>query len=342
MIIMKSKGKSILQTVIMIALGVILVWFAYAQVSDQKEKIIAAFANANYVWVGVSAFIAVLSHLVRAYRWNYLLKPLGYKMSFVNASGAVFIGYFANYAPILRLGEVWRCTVADRYAKVPFQVGFGTVVTERIVDTLILLVVFVLTLLFQFSELIGLSNKYIFGPMTTKLGAMSTVKLAIIGILLAGFVIALFVLRKKIAGKLHGKFGNFIKGFVDGLSSIRKMKNFWSFVFLSFLIWSMYFYSLYFCLKALPETSTLGHVECLTMIFFGTFGVVFAPGGLGAYQIIITSILLFYGVDTGAAGAFPWLIWTAQLIVITIAGLLSFVLLPLINKKTDVVPQQNI
>jgi uncharacterized protein (TIRG00374 family) len=336
---MKSKTKSILQTVIMIGLGVLLVWFAYSQMSGQKEKIIAAFSNANYTWVIVAAFITILSHLVRAYRWNYLLAPLGYRISFVNASGAVFIGYFANYAPILRLGEVWRCTVTDRYAKVPFQVGFGTVVTERIVDTLILLVLFVLTLLFQFSELAGLTNKYIAGPLMTRLEAMSAIKLAFIGFLFAAAVISLFVFRKKIASRLHGKFGNFIKGFIDGLSSISRMKNFWSFVFLSFLIWALYFYSLYFCLKALPETSTLGHLECLTMIFFGTFGYAFAPGGLGAYQIIITSILLFYGIDTGAAGAFPWLIWTAQLILIAIAGLLSFVLLPLINRKTDVVTQ---
>jgi glycosyltransferase 2 family protein len=336
---MKPKAKSILQTVIMIGLGVLLVWFAYSQVADQKEKIILAFTNANYFWVAVSAFIAVLSHFIRAYRWNYLLEPLGYKMSFANASGAVFIGYFANYAPILRLGEVWRCTVADRYAKVPFQVGFGTVVTERIVDTLILLIVFVLTLLFQFSELIGLSNKWIFGPMSEKFHNMSVMKLSVIATLLGSFVLALFLLRKKIMAKLHGKFGNFIKGFIDGLSSVKRIKNLGAFVFLSLLIWTMYFYSLYFCMKALPETGSIGHVECLTLIFFGTFGVVFAPGGLGAYQIIITSILLYYGIEKAAAGAFPWLIWTAQLIVVTIAGLLSFVLLPLINKKKDVVPQ---
>jgi glycosyltransferase 2 family protein len=336
---MKPKAKSILQSGIMIALGVILVWFAYSQVADQKDKIIVAFTNANYFWVAVSSLIIVLSHFTRAYRWNYLLKPLGYKISFANASAAVFIGYFANYAPILRLGEVWRCTVTDRYAKVPFQVGFGTVVTERIVDTLILLVIFLLTLLFQFSELIGLSNYYVFDPLTKKVHEMSGLKLGIIVTILAAGLIALFALRKKIAGKLRGKFGNFINGFLQGLSSIRKMKNFGGFVFWSFAIWAMYFYSLYFCLKALPETAGIGHLECLTITFFGTFGVVFAPGGLGAYQIIVTNLLLFYSVDKAAAGAFPWLIWTAQLIVISLAGLLSFVLLPLLNKKKDVVPQ---
>jgi uncharacterized protein (TIRG00374 family) len=336
---MKPKAKSIIQSGIMIALGVILVWFAYSQVADQKDKIINAFTNANYFWVAVSCFIAILSHLVRAYRWNYLLEPLGYKISFANASGAVFIGYFANYAPIMRLGEVWRCTITDRYSKVPFQVGFGTVITERIVDTIILLVIFLLTLLFQFSQLIGLSNYYVFDPMTKKIHEMSGLKLGIIITIILSGVIALYILRKKIAGKLKGKFGNFITGFLQGLSSIRKMKNIGGFIFWSFLIWTMYFYSLYFCLRALPGTAGIGHLECLTITFFGTFGVVFAPGGLGAYHIIVTNLLLFYSVDKAEAAAFPWLIWTAQLVVISLAGLLSFVLLPLINKKKDVVPQ---
>jgi uncharacterized protein (TIRG00374 family) len=336
---MKTKAKSIIQTLVLTALGVVFVWFAYGQIEKNKTEIISAFTNANYFWVFICAFIAFLSHVVRAFRWKYLLEPLGYKISFFNAFAAVFIGYFGNYAPVMRLGEVYRATIVGRYEKIPFQTGFGTIITERLVDTLLLFGIFGLTLLFQFSELIGLSNQYIFDPMSEKYGNMSTSKVVIFGIIIGGCITAFFLLRKKIASKLQGKFGNFIKGFFEGLLSIRKMKNFWAFAFFSVLIWAMYFYSTYFCMNALPETKDIGHKECLTIMLFGTLGVVFSPGGLGAYHLIVAGILTFYGINDAPSVAIPWLIWTASFVMITFFGLLSLILLPIINKNKNVVQQ---
>ncbi|MBK7666778.1 MAG: flippase-like domain-containing protein [Sphingobacteriaceae bacterium] len=143
---MKTKAKSIIQTLVLTALGVVFVWFAYGQIEKNKTEIISAFTNANYFWVFICASIAFLSHVVRAFRWKYLLEPLGYKISFFNAFAAVFIGYFGNYAPVMRLGEVYRATIVDRYEKIPFQTGFGTIITERLVDTLLLFGIFGLTL----------------------------------------------------------------------------------------------------------------------------------------------------------------------------------------------------
>ncbi|MBP7809584.1 MAG: flippase-like domain-containing protein [Bacteroidia bacterium] len=336
---MKPKTKSIIQFVVLTGLAVLFVWFAYSQVKDKKTEILSAFANANYFWVFICAFIGFLSHIVRAYRWNYLLEPLGYKISFWNACAAVFVGYFGNYAPIPRMGEITRCTILDRYEKIPFQVGFGTVITERIVDTILLLIIFGLTLLFQFTELVGLSDEYIFGPMGRSFASMSHIKIIILGIVAFGSLLGFVLYRKKIAGKLKGKFGNLIKGFLEGLLSVRKIKNFWAFSFLSALIWAMYFYSSYFCLKALPETQDVGHKACLTIMLFGTLGIVFAPGGLGAYHVIIMQILMFYGIDKVPAIAYPWLVWTSSFIMISFFGLLSLVLLPIINKNKNVVQQ---
>ncbi len=335
---MKPKTKSIIQFVVLLAFGILLVWLAFSQVADEKDKIISAFTNANYFWVFISAMIGFLSHIVRAYRWKYLLEPLGHKTSFINASAAVFIGYFANYG-IPRMGEISRCTIMDRYEKVPFQTGFGTVVTERIVDFIILLMIFGLTLLFQFSQLIGLSSEYIFDPMQKKFAGMSGTKTIIISVIFFGAIVAFLYFRKKIAAKLKGKFGNIIKGFLDGLSSVKKIKNMWAFAGLSLLIWALYFYCSYTCFFALPETSELGHKECLTIMLLGTLGIVFTPGGLGAYHLIVANILIYYGVDKAESAAFPWLVWTSQFIVITFMGLLSLALLPIINRKKNVVQQ---
>lgn len=335
---MKSKTKSIIQFVVLLGVGILLVWLAFSQVASKKDEIINAFTNANYFWVAVSSAIGLFSHFLRAYRWNYLLKPLGHKTTLFNANAAVFIGYFANYG-LPRMGEVSRCTIADRYDKVPFQIGFGTVVTERIIDFFLLLIIFALTLVFQFSELGGLMEKYIFSGLRNKIHGLlqNPVMAIVVGVLLFGTVAAFLMLRKKIAGKLKGKFGTVIKGFIEGLSSVRKMENFGAFVGLSFLIWAAYFYSLYFCLKAIPETSVINQSQCLTLMLFGTLGVVFTPGGLGAYHIIISEILVFYAVDQVPSVAFPWLVWTSQFVLITILGLISMAALPIVNKKKHAV-----
>lgn len=332
---MNKRTKSVIQFVVLLGIGILLTWLSLKAVWGERDKIVNSFKTANYFWVFISVIISVISHLLRAYRWNYLLKPAGYSVKPVNAIGAVLVGYFANYG-LPRMGEITRCTLVTRYDKVPFEIALGTVITERIIDTLLLLVIFVLTLFAQFSELSALAAKYIFIPLKTKLGGMSEnpVQLIILVAVLLAIVVGFFLLRKKISALLTGKFGNIIKGFGKGLSSVKDVEHKFQFIVLSFAIWAAYFYSLYFCFFAFEGTSHLGQAECLVLLLFGTFGVVFSPGGLGAYQAIITALLIStYGIDTISAVAFPWMSWTAQFIVIVVLGIASLIVLPLINKN---------
>jgi uncharacterized membrane protein YbhN (UPF0104 family) len=148
---------------------------------------------------------------------------------------------------------------------------------------------------------------------------------------------ALFLfLRKKVIALLKGKLGNIIKGLGKGIGSIRNMKKPLHFIVLSILIWLCYFYSLYMCFFALSGTENLGQGTCLTLLLFGTFGVILSPGGLGAYPAIISGILITtYSVSEEWAFALPWLAWTSQLILILILGLLSFIILPIYNRKKN-------
>ncbi|MDZ4663674.1 MAG: lysylphosphatidylglycerol synthase transmembrane domain-containing protein [Bacteroidota bacterium] len=336
---MNKSARSILQLLIFLAIGALLVWLSLRQVAPQKDNVIKAFQSANYFWVIISLVIAVISHMLRAYRWNYLLNPLGHNVGFINANCHVLIGYFANYIPP-RLGEVVRCTLAAKYDKVPFEVAFGTVITERIVDTFVFLVIFVFTLFLEFSNLIGLANKYVFDKLSPKLEGLynNPVKLIIV---IASLMIALSVFlffRKKLANLLKGKFGSIIKGFGEGLGSIRKMERPVMFVILSFLIWTSYFYSLYFCFFAISGTSDLGQSEALTLLLFGTFGVIVSPGGIGAYQIILTGILIgTYHIDEISAFALPWLSWGSQFVMLVVLGVISLIVLPIINRNKNVV-----
>jgi glycosyltransferase 2 family protein len=330
-----KNTKSIVQFVLLLGIGIFLIWLSLRQITpQQQDQILTAFRTADYFWVSVSLLISFLSHFLRAYRWNYLLEPLGQQTKLVNANCHVFIGYLANYG-IPRMGEITRCTLAAKYDKVPFEMGFGTVITERVIDFLIFLLIFLLTLAVQFGELIGLANEWIFDPLVSKLSA-DRVRLVLALSLFALCVIAFLVLRKRIAAALRGKFGNVIKGLGEGLTSIRKTKHPVRFIFISLLIWACYFYSLYTCMFAIPETSGLGQSECLTLLLFGTLGVIFAPGGLGAYPYIISTILMStYKLDAVPAIALPWLSWTSQFFLILFLGLLSLIVLPFYNRNKN-------
>lgn len=334
-----TNTKSIIQFIILLSVGILLTWLSIKSVWADKDKIADSFKSANYFWVFVSVIISLLSHYLRAFRWNYLLQPLGYKVKPLNSLGAVLVGYFANYG-IPRMGELTRCTIVAKYDKVPFEVALGTVITERIIDVLLLFVIFILTLFAQFSELASLTSEYITTPLKNKLTTLSDqpVKLIIISIIVIGGVIAFLLLRKKISAMLNTKFGSIIKGFGKGLSSVKDMENKYTFILLSVAIWACYFYSLYFCFYAFKETEVLGHSECLALMLFGTFGVAFSPGGLGAYPAIVKNLLQFYGISVITAFAFPWMAWTSQFVLIVSLGLISLIVLPLVNKeKEDVV-----
>jgi glycosyltransferase 2 family protein len=335
----QKSAKSIIQFAVLFGIGVLLIWLSLRQVAPKKDEIINAFKNANYFWIIISLAIAGISHFLRAFRWNYLLKPLGYRTDLVNANCHVLIGYLTNYG-IPRMGEITRCTLAAKYDKVPFEVALGTVITERIVDFFIFILIFILTLVLQFNELIGLANRLIFNPLKQKLSGIENnpTKIIILALILVVAVGLFFFLRKKVAGLLKGKFGNMLRGLGSGLGSIRKMHKPGQFILLSLLIWACYFYSLYVCFFALEGTSHLTQQACLTLLLFGTFGVIFSPGGLGAYPAIVGGILITtYGIDDVWAFALPWLAWSSQLILVLVLGLISFIVLPIYNKKKNVV-----
>ena len=337
---MNPKVKSILQLVLFAAIGAGLVWLSIHNIPDKDiETTKQSFKNADYTIVTISAIISMLAHVVRAWRWNMLMEPIGHKISFKNSFAGVMIGYVVNYA-VPRAGELSRCGVAAKYEKIPFAAALGTVITERIVDVILLLLLFFITLVVQFNELIGLTNLYVMQPLSAKLGGLlhNTMYLLIVVIGLLAFVGALFVLRNKIKSLFTGKIGGLLKSFADGIKSIKDLKRPWLFVFQSVLIWVLYFLSLYVCFFCFPETSVLGIKPALSVMLFGTIGVMVSPGGIGAYQLIATQVLAYYGVANGVAVAFPWITWGVQFIAILIIGGLCFLFLPLLNnnKQNDV------
>jgi uncharacterized protein (TIRG00374 family) len=144
--------KSILKYLISSLLAAGLLYWAFSKSQLHWNDILQTFQQADYNWVAVSVFIAILSHLLRAFRWEQLLEAMSYQPGTVRTFSAVLIGYFANFL-VPRLGEVSRCGSLKKTADIPFEESFGTVITERIVDLISLVVLVGITFLFEWEPL---------------------------------------------------------------------------------------------------------------------------------------------------------------------------------------------
>ncbi|HEU4717761.1 MAG TPA: lysylphosphatidylglycerol synthase transmembrane domain-containing protein [Bacteroidia bacterium] len=324
---MKSNLRQAFQFALFFGLGIGLTYWQFHSLSpEQQDQFFIALRKANYGWMVVAILIGALAHLSRAMRWQLLLSPLGRKAGLGSRWYAVMIGYLANYG-IPRSGEVIRCTTLATNEDVPFSESFGTVIVERLVDTLCLALVFLIVLAIEFTQLSDLWTHFIWGPASLKFGKMMQNKTLVIalGVFILLFIAAFIFLRRRIAEKIKGKLGNFIKGFVGGLVAIKKVPKPGLFIFHSLFIWAGYLFSLYACFFCFPETAGLSVNTALVLLLFGTFGVIFTPGGIGAYQLIVTAILIhLFASAEPAAAPFSWLSWGAQVMTVVLFTGITF------------------
>jgi uncharacterized protein (TIRG00374 family) len=326
-----NKLRQVLQFIIFFGLGGALMWWQYSGFTpEQKSNFYNGLRNADYFWFAVATVIGMISHLLRATRWQMLLEPLHEKAKLGNRFYAVMIGYLANYA-FPRLGEVVRCTVVKTSDNIPFAKSFGTVVIERIVDLLCLGLIFLCVLLLEFNELQSLWQKYISLPASEKISGIAgnPGKLMVFILILLILIAAFFFLRKKVAGKTK----SFFTGLKDGILSVSKVKSPLSFSVQTLLIWIGYYIGLYACFFCFNETSSLTLNSALILILFGSFGIAFTPGGTGAYQVIVTAILVDIAPATEpVAASFAWLAWGTQVATVVLFTGIAFLVKPLLNK----------
>ncbi|HEY0029423.1 MAG TPA: lysylphosphatidylglycerol synthase transmembrane domain-containing protein [Bacteroidia bacterium] len=320
-----------------LGLGATLIWLALRNTTDEEFRNIGiSLSNADYFWIFVSVIISGLSHFFRALRWKLLLNPLGYKPKTSNTFFSVMVGYLANFA-LPRLGEVSRCGLLTTYEKVPFTVSFGTVISERALDVICLLIIFFAALGMEFDRISGIANDLVFITVSENFHALMQKQTFVIvaGIVLLAMVASFFYFRKKIQALISGKAKGFIKGLWDGLVSIKNVdKPVW-FILHTILIWMMYVLQVYVCFFAFEETAHLPLMVAVVIVVFGSLGVIAVPGGTGAYQLIVIQILTtIYMTSYAAAFAFAWAVWTSQFVLIISLGLISFILLAVLNKET--------
>jgi uncharacterized protein (TIRG00374 family) len=336
---LNPKLKNFIRFTVFLGIGIFFIWIFLRNLSaEQKQEIILSMGNANYWWIALAIPLGILSHYIRAIRWKMLIETMDYKPKNSNMFYAVMIGYFANLA-LPRLGEVSRCTVLAKYENVPFQKSFGTVITERVLDMMVFMLLFFLNLALQAERLSGYIDENIYKPLQTKLhlsynlsGAFAILMVAFAVV----FGILFFVFRKKITShKLYNKIINMAKGFVEGMKSLLKVRNLWLFFFYTASIWSLYLLMAYVVFFSIPDSSGLGLDAGLAVLVFGSIGIMVVQGGIGIYPAIVAETLVLYGVSSVQGYALGWLIWTSQNITIILVGIISLILLPIVNNRKN-------
>ncbi len=334
---MKKKIFTVLKLLFFLGIGVFFVWFFVKDLTaEEKNQIFESFALANYWWILLCIFFALLSNVVRTLRWQMLIETIGYKPGFTNTFLSLMIAYFANLA-LPRLGEISRCGILNKYEKIPFEKSFGTVVAERALDLITYVILFFLNLFIQYDAFSGYVNEKVYQPLAEKFQLIGK------GYFLYGFIAlcVLFILfliifhSKLTKYKLYNKVVSVVKGFWEGIKSLGKIKRPFLFIVYTVGIWVMYFLMTYVCFFSLVETSDTGMSAALSVLVMGTIGIMVVQGGIGIYPVIVAETLAIpaYGVNNLTGFTIGWLIWGAQTIAIIVAGIASLILLPILNNK---------
>ncbi|RYY51122.1 MAG: flippase-like domain-containing protein [Chitinophagaceae bacterium] len=330
---MRKRLGSILQYIIFLGGGIFLVWWQLRSMTvAEKSEFNNALWSVNY-WLMIPVLLmSLLSHLSRSMRWKLLMEPLGYNPALKNVFASTMVGYFANSA-IPRLGEVLKCTLLVRYEKLKFDKLFGTILVERAFDFLCYLIFIGITILMQ----IDLIGNYV----TQKLKRVGNdsawpiwlkIVLIIGGLLL--IILGLKWLTKTFPdNKIISRTGKFLKGIGAGFASIKNLRHKRMFLMHTLIIWSLYMLQIYIGFSAMEGTAHLNIQAAFSVLSLATLAMIATPGGIGSFPIFVMETLLIYSIASPLGKAFGWLIWGANTAIVIVAGLISLILLPYMNRK---------
>lgn len=323
----KNHFRRSIKVIAALGVGLILLWLISR--GQDFGLIYKEFKEANYRWILLALLASVISHLLRAVRWNLLVDSLGYATKASHTFHAVMTGYLSNLA-IPRMGEITRCVVLGRLTGAPFNALVGTVVAERVIDAFCLGTIIFLTIAFQFDFLKGFLHQFFFSPLIRKGEAnwISLLVLLIFGVT-AG-VLLLVVLKNRLRspepGSLSYKIRRQLSGLKNGLLTVMHIRRKWLFFLYTLTIWGFYFLTVYLIFFAIEATSHLTVSAGITLLAVGSLGIVApVPGGIGTYHFL-TMITLgeLYGIAPEPALSYAYIAHASQTLVILVAGTIAW------------------
>ncbi len=318
--------KSILTIVISLAFAGFFLWLAlkdFDYASFQKS-----ISRANYWWVLLAACFGISAYWFRAIRWNLMLEPMGHHISNSNSLWSISFGYLMNLT-IPRSGEVARATALYGVEKVPVDRSFGTIILERVVDLMCMIVFLGLTIVFKGEVIYSFyKNSGIdFNPN----------KILIIFLILTAGAVLFFLFKKKLATvPVLDKVISFIDGILQGLTSIFKLKQKVKFIGYTAGIWISYYFAAYLVCFALPETSGFTFDDGFLILVVGTLGMIVpASGGIGAFNLAMKYGFMALFISMGKSGelggeiglTYSFISLPLQIIIMLTMGLISIPML---------------
>ncbi|MCL2435907.1 MAG: flippase-like domain-containing protein [Lentimicrobiaceae bacterium] len=340
-------AKKIIQLLIFLSLGVFFVWISIRHLSPEDMKKIEESAKGvlnfrSLFFFFLSMVFGATAHYLRALRNILMIDPLGYRVRSSTAFYSVMTCYLANLA-VPRLGEVLRCTLLQRYDKVPFQKSFGTVVVERAFDLIIFVLLLVLLIFLNTGLLSNLMiNKHegitLGAWVNEKWAALWAMKYLLLSALI-GLVVTVLIFRhikakrkvkkhktEKKSSKIIEKIKDIFVGLWQGLISIKDLQHPYLFIIYTIGIWAFYYLGVYVCFLAFDFLQDLGFMPVFVVMVVGTIGFIIAQAGLGAYPLIVAGVLALYGIDYVQGLAAGWIGWGVQQLMVLVVGFITLIL----------------
>lgn len=347
----KHIGK-VIKVSIFFAVGIIILYLVYqrqnvafqadcaikgtpANECNLIQKIITDISNANYFWVIITMVLFMLTNVLRALRWKMMLQAIGYDPKTINLFGTIMINYLANLG-IPRSGEVIRAGLIAEYEHIPVEKALGTIFTDRIFDVIMLAIVIGLAMVLGGNDFVNYLDQNI--NLGQKLSNLFQNKILVAILIALGLTILglVYKFRHKIQQSAFGqKLSNLLKGFADGVQSVRHVSSIPLFIFYTVGIWILYYFMMYLAFYSFEPTSHLGTTAGLVVFVFGSLGILIpTPGGMGSYHYLVGEALAMYGVSGADAFSFANIVFfSIQLFINIFFGIISLVVLPAINKE---------
>lgn len=325
-----------LKIVIPLAIGVSLFYWLYANVDMEAMKQILRY-DVHYGWIALMLMVSTFSHIFRGLRWRIQLRGLGIDVPV----GAVVVSIFGTYAVNLlfpRLGEVWRCGYIARRQNASFTKVVGSMVADRMMDTVTVLLLTVVAVLLAGPAF----DKFFATFPQVKDGLWHAATSPLLWIIVAIIIIAIVVLfRANTSNRLVLKIKEMVANLWQGFAGVAKMDGKWSFLLLTACIWGCYFMQLYVCFFAFDFTKDLGPVCALVCFVLSSISMgIPTNGGLGAWHMAIIFGLSLYGVGQfsvsapdARASAFAMLVWGTQALLLILLGIYTYIYIALDKPK---------
>ena len=307
-----------LTTLVFFGIGLGLFWLAMQGVED-PEALKRDMRSAQWWGIAASFVMGYLAIVSRGLRWNLLLAPMGHHPSPARSVHAVAFSYFAN-AFVPRSGEVARCAALNQTDDIPVDQLLGTVITERVVDFLMLFGLVAFALLTNLDAFLALMQEAQLPAMPTLIGA------GVVALLGCGAL--WWISQQQGRSGLLGKMAGFLQGIGTGIRSVLAMEKRGLFLFHTFFIWVMYFLMSYVLFKAIPAVSALGLTDAVLVMVAGGFGMVLpAPGGIGSYHWAVSLGFAAVGFSGDVGFAVANVVWLTQTAMIVLTGGLGYLML---------------